>query len=49
MKVTVIWSSPNKEGLTASAKNNFIEGNGKSLGSYEHESLRQNSCKSLQF
>ncbi len=26
MKVTVIWSSPNKEGLTASAKNNFIEG-----------------------
>ncbi|MCQ2583779.1 MAG: hypothetical protein MJ160_07715 [Treponema sp.] len=25
MKVTVIWSSPNKEGLTASAKNNFSE------------------------
>ena len=26
MKVSVIWSSPNKDGLTATAKNNFIEG-----------------------
>ncbi len=25
-KVTVIWSSPNEDGLTASAKNKFIKG-----------------------
>jgi len=25
-KVAVVWSSPNLEGLTASAKNRFLEG-----------------------
>ena len=26
MKVAVVWSSPNKDGLTASAKNEFVLG-----------------------
>ena len=34
-RVEVIWSSPNKDGLTASAKNQFVAGlSGAGAGSY---------------
>lgn len=43
MKVAVVWSSPNKDGLTATAKNQFIAGV-KKAGA-EVEEIHMNSLK----
>lgn len=43
MKVAVVWSSPNKDGLTATAKNQFISGLVKADA--EVEEIHMNSLK----
>lgn len=43
MKILVLWSSPNKEGLTASAKNQMIAG--LTAGGAEVEGIHLNHQK----
>ena len=48
MKVAVVWSSPNTDGLTASAKNNLIEGlklKGVEIDEIHMNKMNINHCK----